>query len=111
MSTHVNRIGIIGGSGMLGRAISCTLLDQQVVGANNFWISNRSGRREAHTRFDGVTFTDRNSTLVDACDVIVLCAPPANLPDIQIDAGDCLVISVMAGVTLDQIRESLGPVG
>ena len=108
MSTHMNRIGIIGGSGMLGRAISSALLDQQVVGANNFWISNRSGRREAHTRFDGVTFTDRNASLVDACDVILLCVPPANLPDIQIDARDCLVISVMAGVTLDQIREVTG---
>ena len=108
MSAHMNRIGIVGGSGMLGRAISSALLDQQFVGADKLWISNRSGQREEHPRFDGVTFTDRNSSLVDACDVIVLCVPPVNLPDIHIDARDRLVISVMAGVTLDQIRDVTG---
>jgi len=43
MPVELATIGIIGGSGMLGRAISQAILDQKVVAPADFWISNRSG--------------------------------------------------------------------
>ena len=43
--TDAQKIGIIGGSGMLGRAIAHAVLDRKVLPASDLWISNRSGSK------------------------------------------------------------------
>lgn len=100
------RVGIVGGSGMLGRTIAKALLDSGVLGSENLWISNRSGRTGDLP--DGVTLVTDNQSLAKACDIIVLSVPPASFTDINIHAPDRLVISVLAGISLGQIMQATG---
>ena len=100
--------GIIGGSGALGRAIALGVLGGGVVAPERFWISNRGGGAPGFERFPGVRATADNQTLVDACDVVLLCVPPAEAERVAIDASDRLVLSVMAGVDLARIGSLSG---
>ena len=110
METAGNTIGIIGGSGMLGSAISSALLGSGAFEQSNFWVSNRSGNASGVEKSSIVHFTKDNQELVDACDVIILSVPPARFPDIDIRAPSRLVISVMAGVTIDEMKSKTAAV-
>jgi pyrroline-5-carboxylate reductase len=101
-----NTIGIIGGSGMLGSAILSALLRSEALEHSKFWVSNRSGEAPTFGSGSDIHVTKDNQELVDACDVIILCVPPAHFADINIDASERLVISVMAGVTLDEMKSA-----
>ena len=101
-------IGIIGGSGMLGGAISRALLDRKIVQASDFWISSRSGNRVGFEQYPAINFTGDNAQLCAACEVIILSVPPALAPDISIDVPECLVISVMAGITIKELQAMTG---
>ena len=96
-------IGIVGGTGMLGRAIADALLDRQVVSARQLWVANRSGAEGAFDDHPGVNMTTSHQAVADACDVIPLVAPPASAASIAMDASERLVISVMAGVSIAQL--------
>ncbi len=96
-------VGIIGGAGMLGAAISTALLAAKVVDPQRFWISKRTGAVPDIGPSSAINVTTDNTRLVESCETVILSVPPASFPSIQIDATDKLVISVMAGVTLDKI--------
>lgn len=104
MAPTGNAIGIIGGSGMLGSAISSALLGSGAAEQSNFWVSNRSGKASGVEQSSMIHFTKDNQELADACDVIILCVPPVRFHDIDIRAANKLVISVMAGVTIDEMK-------
>jgi pyrroline-5-carboxylate reductase len=106
MATTGISIGIIGGSGMLGSAISSAILGSDAIEHSNFWISNRSGESPDSGQHPDIHVSRDNQELVDACDVILLCVPPAHFPDIDVRAPEKLVISVMAGVTIDDLRSN-----
>ncbi|ASM74169.1 MULTISPECIES: pyrroline-5-carboxylate reductase family protein [Roseobacteraceae] len=109
VSTAIN-IGIIGGSGMLGSAIATAILASGNIAPAQVWISNTSGQAPGFALNSSVHITKDNGTLVDACDMVILCVPPAAFPEIHIHAPDKLVMSVMAGVTLDQLGARTGAV-
>lgn len=96
-------IGIVGGTGMLGKAIVSALLSKQVVSPERLWISNRSGAVDAFAEHPGVNLTTSNQEVADACGIILLCVPPASAASIAMDASESLVISVMAGISLDEL--------
>jgi len=52
-----------------------------------------------------VTITTDSAALVSACDTILLSVPPAQAVQLGLDASEKLVLSVMAGVTLEQLSE------
>lgn len=108
MSENGWAIGIVGGTGMLGQAIAGALLDAQVVAPQRLWISNRSGAADAFSNRPGVTVTTSNQELADRCDVILLSVPPASAASIAMGASDKLVISVMAGISLDKLGRMTG---
>jgi pyrroline-5-carboxylate reductase len=100
-------VGIIGGSGMLGHAMSTAMVRRNAVAAEQFWMSNRSGSAGPTGR-KPVNITTDNQALADACDVIILCVPPAAISDIRIHAPDKLILSVMAGASIAKISEITG---
>ena len=100
--------GIIGGSGMLGHAIATGLLKAHALPPERLWISNRSGMATGFEDWPGITVTRDNSALAEACDIILLCVPPALADEIGISAPEKLVLSVMAGVDLDRITALTG---
>jgi pyrroline-5-carboxylate reductase len=108
MSAPNQKIGIIGGSGILGRAISHALLSKQVVSEENYWISNRSGNRTGFDAWSNTHITDNNQSLNEACDVIILCVPPDQFQSLTLNCKGKLVISVMAGVSIEKLQKSTG---
>ena len=101
-------VGLIGGTGQLGSAIATALLESSCVPPEQLWISNRSGISTGLEPRPQVTFTDDNQKLANACDVIVLSIPPALLDSVRLEAADKLLVSVMAGVSLQQLRDLSG---
>jgi pyrroline-5-carboxylate reductase len=108
MSERPLSVGIIGGSGMLGSAIARALLEQRVVVPQSFWISNRGGRADGFEQWAGISVTADNRELVAACDIILLSVAPAQAKELNIDASDRLVLSVMAGVSIERLISLTG---
>ena len=100
-------IGIVG-SGDLGGAIAKALLNRGFVAPQRLWIANRSGRRGDFEAWPGVTVTTKRQDLVAACDLVFLAVPPDQARGLGIDASGKLVVSVMAGVTLEGLAEATG---
>ncbi|WP_233243152.1 pyrroline-5-carboxylate reductase family protein [Thioclava sp. NG1] len=99
-------IGIIG-SGMLGAAIADALWRAE---PRSLLMANRSGTVPGIDGFPPQNVLTDPQALAEACDVAILCVPPAAARDLRIDAKDKLVISVMAGVPLaDLTRISASP--
>ncbi len=98
-------IGIVGGSGALGSAIACALLRNRFVTPERLWISSRSGKISGFEEWPGTRFTTRNQELVNACQIVLLSVPPHLASSVGIDAENRLVISVMAGISIEQIEQ------
>ncbi|MEK1890299.1 MAG: pyrroline-5-carboxylate reductase dimerization domain-containing protein [Phyllobacterium sp.] len=101
----IGRIGIIGGSGWLGTAIAKALVGSGTVAAERLTCSFRSGVPENSVNCH---WTSDNSELVKNSDVIVLSVRPDDWSAIDIDADKKLVVSVMAGVTIEDIKRRTG---
>ncbi|MEM5474229.1 pyrroline-5-carboxylate reductase dimerization domain-containing protein [Hoeflea sp. AS60] len=108
MTENALSIGIIGGSGMLGSAISTALLDRKAVEETDLWISNRTGSKAGFEQFPQVNFTTDNKQLSEACDVVILSVPPASASQASVQVPGKLVISVMAGIGIDELRSLTG---
>lgn len=96
-------IGVVGGSGKLGSAIARAWLRSGCVAPGQLWISNHSGTTAGFDEWGGVNFTTSNQDLVDACEVVLLSVPPHLVPTLDLNAEKCLVMSVMAGVSIELI--------
>jgi len=101
-------VGVIGGTGQLGSAIVRAWLTSGAVSPEKLWISNRSGRNTVFPEWDGINFSTDNRKLAGNCDCILLSVPPAHFNCVDIDAGDSLVLSVMAGVTIANMEAATG---
>ena len=104
MSIQNQSMGIVGGTGALGRALSKALLSSKAIAVNNFWISNRSGNATGFEAWPDIHITTDNQTLVDACETIILCVPPDQFKTLALNCTGKLVISVMAGVSIQQLQ-------
>ena len=98
-------IGIVGGSGALGSAIASALLRDRFVTPERLWISNRSGKASGFEEWPGTRFTAHNQELVDACRIVLLSVPPHLASSMGINAENRLIISVMAGISIEQIEQ------
>ena len=98
------RIGIIGGSGWLGGAFAQAILAAGIVSAEHLTLSYRSTRP---ARFSAARWTADNQKLADLSDVIIVSVRPADWPALSVSAGGKLVISVMAGITVEDLLTKL----
>ncbi|MDH3791439.1 MAG: NAD(P)-binding domain-containing protein, partial [Rhodospirillales bacterium] len=101
-------LGIVGGTGWLGGVLARGMLTAGVVSAEDLWLSNRSGRTDGFESWPEVHFTTDNGELVGQCGVVLLAVLPGQLAALGIDAGDRLVVSVMAGATVARLRAFTG---
>ena len=101
-------IGIIGGTGWIGAAIAHALLSSDFIDPNALWISNRSGRHDGFEAWPGIKFTTDNQELVDACSTVLLSVLPQDFGRVAADARGRLVISVMAGASVEAIARYTG---
>lgn len=104
-ATVVPSIGIIGGTGQLGRAIAHGLLQNKNFMSEKLWISCRSNNTSAFNTEHEIEFTSRNQGLVDSCQIVILSVPPHLLHTVDINAEDRLIISVVAGVSIERLKQ------
>ncbi|PRD45343.1 pyrroline-5-carboxylate reductase [Phyllobacterium phragmitis] len=97
---HTMRIGIIGGAGWLGGAIASSLLASGIVRSEALSLSYRSARP---THYPHAHWTQDNQEVADRSDVIIISVRPADWSALAFDSRGKLIISVMAGIRLDQI--------
>ncbi|WP_296062800.1 pyrroline-5-carboxylate reductase dimerization domain-containing protein [uncultured Amphritea sp.] len=114
------RIGIVGGTGQLGSAIAHGLLRKQFITPEQLWISSRSNNVTAFKSGEpstgsagsgaAIQFTTCNQDLIDHCDVVIIAVPPPLLGALNIKAESYkgLLISVIAGVTIEQLQHYTG---
>ncbi len=102
------------GSGAMGEAMIKGILAQKLMTSDQIMASDPMvARREQMQAVHGIQTTDNNVEAVRNADIILLCIKPQVLDTVgaglrgQI-APDALVISIMAGVTLQSIQKSLG---
>lgn len=98
-------LGIIGGTGWLGRAIAEALLDRQFIEPERLLISNRSG---VSVFGPGVRLLADNRQLVDQSDIVMLSIRPEQFRELRIDARGKPLISLMAGVPASAISAATG---
>jgi pyrroline-5-carboxylate reductase len=89
----------------MNSAIARALLRDGFVTPERLWISNRSGKASGFEEWPGTRFTTRNQELVDACQIVLLSVPPQLASSVSINAENRLIVSVMAGVSTEQIEQ------
>ncbi|MCK0197206.1 NAD(P)-binding domain-containing protein [Ancylobacter sp. 6x-1] len=104
MATGIGRIGIIGGSGWLGAAFAQAFLEKGLVAPEALTLSNRTGSGP----IAGVTWTSDNQALVERSDIVILSVRPEQFLDLSMAAGDRVLLSFMAGVTIETLRARTG---
>lgn len=104
----MKRIGIVGGTGQLGSAIATAWLETGTVTPETLWIANRSGALGPLARWPGIRTTTEPADLAETCDVILFSVPPADARTLNLPAKRCLILSVMAGVTLAELSTMTG---
>jgi pyrroline-5-carboxylate reductase len=103
--TETPRIAIIG-SGALGGAIARRWLATGCVTPDRLTVVSRSATPLAGA--PEVAATADAATLCAAADVVLLAVPPAQAQTLHLGASRALVLSVMAGVTLQHLGRITG---
>jgi len=98
------KIGIIGGTGIIGSGIAKFLLLHE-TSADNLWICNRSQKNLLCDNADMVNYTSDSQELIDACDVVIIAVRPTDFANMVLRFNSQLLISVMAGVTIEALKE------
>ncbi len=102
------------GTGNLGRALALGWVEAGHYEPFNVWMTRRSADKLAHFADAGFRVGSDNLAAVRACDILVLSVQPqqvtALLEEIKpaVDASRHRIISVVSGVTVQQIRDLLG---
>jgi pyrroline-5-carboxylate reductase len=108
VTTHMRTLGIIGGAGWIGRALVSSILDAGLVAPRSLIVSGRSSPVGNPLSWPNVEYTDDNASLVNGSDVVILSVRPQQFSGVLIDASRTLVISVMAGVSVQSIALHTG---
>jgi pyrroline-5-carboxylate reductase len=102
---EIGRVGIVGGAGWLGTAIARALVARGTVAPERLTCSYRSAKPASPL---DCAWTRDNARLVAQSDVVILSVRPGDWKSVEIDAAGKLVISVMAGVTVEDIAGRTG---
>ncbi len=107
-----NKVAIIGG-GNLGGAIVEGILKTQTMAAENVYITRRRTHLLDHLKEKKVNVIASNIEAVTACSIIILAIKPYQVIDILQEVRsaltpDKLVISLVAGVSIDVLQKAAG---
>ena len=97
------KIGIIGGAGWLAQTIIKALLHRGVLSERDIGVSYRS---KPPAFFLPALSTTNSQDLIDVCETIILSVRPADFINLNINASGKLVVSMMAGISLEQLMRS-----
>ena len=102
-ASKYHTVGIIGGLGWLGSALTnSALLSEELAEVKFIVSSRRATATEMHPR---VTFTQDNQALVDASDLVILSVRPQDWASITLNLRDKPLMSFMAGISSHALSE------
>ncbi|MGE9269136.1 MAG: pyrroline-5-carboxylate reductase [Verrucomicrobiales bacterium] len=111
----MSKTGIIG-CGKMGRALLVGAIRKGAIAAEDVYAYNRSqGGIDELLKEEPVKVAESVAELAGACEVILLCTKPDDVPSALRTLGEVarpqgtLVISVAAGVTLEALEKAAGP--
>ena len=102
------RVGIIGGSGWIGRSLLQAMLGKGVLAADKLAISNTSGKHPFPDQWPQVKVLRDNQALAEACEVLIISVRPEQFSAVSIDAPNALIISMMVGISLQRLQDCTG---
>lgn len=91
------------GCGQLGAALAGALLRAEAVAPARMWVANRSGPVPSLAGHAGLNWTADVGMLAERCDTLLLALPPAAGRKLRLAGAGRLAISVMAGVTVEEL--------
>jgi pyrroline-5-carboxylate reductase len=100
-------VGIVGGAGWLGSAVATRGLSAGVLDPSSLIISSRSPRGARFSNWPEIIWTADNEKLARRADVVIISVRPHQFADLSLDLEGCLVISVMAGVSMTTLARQL----
>ena len=100
----VMNIGIIGGTGWMGKIMADALL-AHLIPPEQLWISNHSGVNNFSAP---IQFTVDPQKLIDAVDVVIVAVRPIQFMPLSLCLENKLVISIMARITLATLSTHTG---
>jgi pyrroline-5-carboxylate reductase len=104
---------ILVGPGVMAEAIIIGLIEKEVISASNITAAGpRQERLKALESVYGINTNLDNTESVHNADVIILCVKPQKLPEVLADLqgaipSQALIISIVAGATLQSLTEGL----
>lgn len=102
------------GPGVMAEAIIIGLIEKQVTGASNITAAGpHLERLQELEQAYKIKSTLNNADSIKSADVVILCVKPQKLPDVMSDLKgaipkEALVISIVAGATLESLISGLG---
>jgi pyrroline-5-carboxylate reductase len=102
-------VGIIGGNGWLGCSIGHAMLEAGLIEASSLTLSCRAGASDSFADWPQIFWTADNQELVRRSEVVIVSVRPEQFPAVEIDVGDRLVISLMAGVSMETLQAKTRP--
>jgi len=100
------QFGVIGGTGWMGSAMLTSALKAGVLSPESVAVSNNDG--SGLPGYPAVAALSDSQALADQSNCVVLSVRPEHLPALELDLSDKGVISIMAGVSLEQIEAATG---
>ncbi|WP_221801906.1 pyrroline-5-carboxylate reductase family protein [Oceanobacter mangrovi] len=100
-------VGILGGNGWLGTAFGQNALRSGLLQPEQLLIS-RSRRGWQYQQWPAVRCADDLQEMLPHVDVLVLSVRPQDFAALQFDAGERLVISLMACVSMAELQQRCG---
>jgi pyrroline-5-carboxylate reductase len=102
------------GTGNLGKAIAEGLLSNGQYKPENIYVTRRNTKSLQSLKDKGLIVTSDNALAVKNCRYIMLCVQPAQLENVLkeiipvLNAEKHIILSVIAGITIDNIRNIVG---
>jgi pyrroline-5-carboxylate reductase len=111
---HIKKLGVIG-AGVMGQAIIRGLQQSETVQIDQIWAAtHRESSRQSVEELLGIACYTEYAGVLPATDVLLLCVKPSGLPGVlkQLKQSGLsettLIISIVAGVTLQSMAQYLG---
>ncbi|MEP9398831.1 pyrroline-5-carboxylate reductase dimerization domain-containing protein [Mesorhizobium sp. KR2-14] len=101
-------IGIIGGTGWLGRSMALAMLDTGSTHPSRLILSSRAPNAGGLAGWSKVEIIADNRELAARADMVILSVRPEQFRAVEIDAAGKLLISVMAGVSMATLASTTG---
>lgn len=100
------KFGVVGGTGWMGSAMLKPSLSQSLLCSTDVAVSNNNAAKLGG--FPDVAVYANSQTMANESACVVLSVRPEHFSQLQLDLTGKLVISIMAGVTVEQIKAATG---